>query len=82
VALRGGAGGRSRAVSLAPGETRRVGLATPDLPAALSVFVDGSRRLTARWSVCPGGSLRVLLVGDTVFVRTDDRVVASAFAET
>jgi hypothetical protein len=73
--------GESETVSLSPDESRSLGLAVAPGPTTLSVFVDGTERLTAGWTVCPGGPLRVIVVDGTVFVRNDDRVVASAFAD-
>lgn len=73
-------GGRSETLRLGPGEERSVALRAPPGRTTLVVFVDGERRLTANWNICPGGPFRVVLVGDTVFVRNDERVVASAFA--
>jgi hypothetical protein len=81
VALRSGeAPGVSRTETLGPDESRPIGLRVPPGPTALTVFVDGERRLTAEWTVCPAGPVRVTLVGSTVFVRNDERVIASAFA--
>ena len=82
VALRSGDDpGVARTATLGPGESRPVGLRVPPGPTTLSVFVDDERRLTAEWTVCPAGPIRITLVGGTVFVRNDERVVASAFAE-
>jgi hypothetical protein len=81
VALRSGdAPGVARTETLGPGESRPIGLRVGPGETALSVFVDGERRLTAEWTICPGGPVRIILVGDTVFVRNDDRVIESAFA--
>ncbi|MEF8819325.1 MAG: hypothetical protein V5A31_00660 [Haloferacaceae archaeon] len=82
VALRSGDDpGVARTATLGPGESRPVGLRVPPGPTTLSVFVDDERRLTAEWTICPAGPIRITLVGGTVFVRNDERVVASAFAE-
>lgn len=72
--------GVARTATLGPGESRPIGLRVPPGETTLTVFVDGERRLTAEWTVCPGGPIRVTLVGRTVFVRNDDRVIESAFA--
>jgi hypothetical protein len=81
VALRSGdRPGESRSVRLAPGASRSVDLRAEPGETVLTVFVDGEERLTATWTICPGGPLQVLVVGDTVFVRNEDRVIASAFA--
>ncbi len=81
VSLRTEAGaGASETVRVGPNEDRDLGVRVPSGRTTLAVFVDGERRLTAAWSICPGGPLRVILVGDSVFIRNDERVVASAFA--
>lgn len=82
VSLRTESGaGASETVRLGPNEDRAVSVRVPPGRTTLVVFVDGERRLTANWTVCPGGPLRVVVVGGTVFVRNDNRVVASAFAD-
>lgn len=81
VALRSGDDpGVARTATLGPGESRPIGLRVPPGPTTLTVFVDGERRLVAEWTVCPAGPVRVTLVGRTVFVRNDERVIESAFA--